>query len=230
MDMRRIIAIAMGALFFAWSYGADLDFLLSQKVERRLIYQNVIDQFHVKSPDDTVQIRSFLGKPVRSKAIKSPDGSIELHMVLGISSKKTALVIGVYENRRIFMVGAVPSAMPSNLSYAEYPVWIPLNGGRVMWWGLGSRECSIVDVRQVLEDGSVGFFTQEIRTPIFKGFDAMDPALRSIIKPYVFLKVGPDDSADIALFRDGCKLGIKNGFMYSWIKPIEQRQKKPKKP
>ncbi|BDU74907.1 hypothetical protein [Mesoterricola silvestris] len=225
--MRNCLIATIVFMASGWSYGADLNSLLAQRVERRLIYQSVFDRFHVRSRNDSIQISAIIGKAARSTVLNSPDGNIDLYWITGNTNKKWTLIIGVHEKRRIFMVSAVPSVLPTDLSYAEYPIWVPLDGGRVLWWGWGSRECAIIDVRKVLENTSYGFLTQEGRMPIFKNFDATDPALSSSIQPYKFIRLGSDDSADIALFKNGCKMEIKNGFVYFWVKPDATLQKKP---
>ena len=208
-----VILVIMGLACHA----SGVNEVLSLKVEKRLITQNVIERFHVKSPGGSISLLSLVGKPIKSSVSQSLDGETKLNWVVGAKNQKFVLVIGTYKNEGVFLVDSLPSKMPTNYSYGEYPVWLPLNGSRVLWWGFGSRECSILDVRGLRENPRSGYFSDEAKKLVFKSFDAIDPSLGSIIAPFEFKRIGPDDSSDIVVIKGKKILKITEGFVHSWV-------------
>ena len=209
--------IVLSIMVGCWCQASELGKLLTLKVEKRLVYETVLDRFRLKDSGEAILISSMIGKPIQSRVMKSPDGEVELNWVLGSKNQKWVLVIGVFKGDRVFLVSAVPSTITTSYSYAEYPIWIPLDGSRIMWWGLGSRECSIINVKSLLENLSSGFHTQEGRNLAFQGYDAIDPVLDPLIMPYKFKALSTDESSGVSLMKNDRKLEVKGGFIYSWV-------------
>ena len=194
----------------------DFGRILEQKIEKKFVYPDLRKEVEVDPASSTIHLRSLIGKPIKMVTITSPDHSASLVWIVGSKDKGRVIIIGIHNSDEVFLVTSTPRIYPKSFNYAELPVWLPLNGGRLLYWGLDSRECSILDVRAVNRTEFIGYDLDALPSPGFQNFDALDPSLSSQIKPYSFSRTGPDDSADIRLFCGGRRLVVKSGDSYLW--------------
>jgi hypothetical protein len=190
--------------------------LLDQKVGKKFVYSNLLKETDLDPVSNTLSIRSLIGTPIHTTMMVSSDRLTSLVWIVGSKNKNRVIIIGVRNSDDIFMVAPAPRVYPKSFNYAEYSVWLPLDGGRLLNWGLYSRECSILEVGVVNSSAFSGYDMNALSSPAFHDFDALDPTLSNQIKPYSFSRTGPDDSSDIRLFCRGRKLVVKNGYSYLW--------------
>ena len=194
----------------------QVDKLVDQKVDKKFVYSNLLKEVELDPTSNTLSLGSLVGTPIHATTKVSADHLTSLVWIVGSKNKNRVIIVGIHNSGDIFLVTSTTRVYPKSFNYAEYPVWLPLDGGRVLYWGLGSRECSILDVSVVNSAAFSGYDLNALSSPAFHDFDALDPTLSDQIKPYAFSRTGPDDSSDIRLLRGGRKLVVKTGYSYLW--------------
>lgn len=194
----------------------DFSRILDQRIDKKFVYPDLRKEVAVDPASSSIRLRSLIGKTIKMVTMTSPDHSASLVWVVGSKDKDRVIIIGIHNSDEIFLVTSTSRIYPKSFDYAELPVWLPLNRGRLLYWGLESRECSILDIRVVNHANFVGYDLDALPSPGFQNFDALDSTLSDQIKPYSFSRTGPDDSSDIRLLRGDRKLVVKNGYTYLW--------------
>jgi hypothetical protein len=190
--------------------------LVEQKVDKKFVYPNLLKEVELDPTASTLSLQSLIGKPIHATMMVSADHSTSLVWIVGTKNKNRVIVIGIHNSGDVFLVAPAPRVYPKSFNYAEYPVWLPLDGGRLLYWGLDSRECWILDVGEVNSSVFSGYDPNSSPSSAFHSFDALDPTLSNQIKPYSFARTGPDDSSVIKLLCEGKRLVVKNGYSYLW--------------